>query len=240
MLIQSMKLEHPLWGYRSVWSYLQYRMEYPIGINRVYRIMKEHQLLTTKTQRLLAKRGPYRSKPRATRPNQYWGTDMTKIKISTFGWLYLVIVLDWYTKEIVGYSLNTQSKSDDWLDALHMAINQRFPQGIKEQAGHSLSLISDNGCQPTSLKYKKECAQLDINQIFTTWSNPKGNADTERVIRRIKENLVWPNDWENPFDFADAAVKFIMDYNIDFPHQALKYMTPSQFNESFNKEQVLS
>jgi transposase InsO family protein len=240
MLIQSMKLEHPLWGYRSVWSYLQYRMEYPIGINRVYRIMKEHQLLTTKTQRLLAKRGPYRSKPRATRPNQYWGTDMTKIKISTFGWLYLVIVLDWYTKEIVGYSLNTQSKSDDWLDALHMAINQRFPQGIKEQAGHSLSLISDNGCQPTSLKYKKECAQLDINQIFTTWSNPKGNADTERVIRRIKENLVWPNDWENPFDFADAAVKFIMDYNTDFPHQALKYMTPSQFNESFNKEQVLS
>jgi putative transposase len=242
MLIQSIKLEHPLWGYRSVWSYLQYRMEYPAGINRVYRIMKEHQLLVTKTQRLLAKRGPYRPKPRAARPNQYWGTDMTKIKISTFGWLYIVIVLDWYTKEIVGYSLNTQSKSADWLNALHMAVNQRFPQGIKEQEqyGYPLSLISDNGCQPTSLKYKKECAQLNINQIFTTWSNPKGNADTERVIRRIKENLIWPNDWENPFDFADALAKFIIDYNTDYPHQALKYMTPSQFNELFTKEQVLS
>ncbi len=165
---------------------------------------------------------------------------MTKIKINTFGWLYLVIVLDWYTKEIIGYTLNTQSKADDWLEALNIAVNKRFPQGIKEQAKDSLNLISDNGCQPTSLKYKKECAQLNINQIFTTWSNPKSNADTERVIRRIKENLIWPNDWENPFDFADDLARLIEDYNNDFPHQSLKYMTPSQFNESFNKELLLS
>jgi transposase InsO family protein len=52
--------------------------------------------------------------------------------------------------------------------------------------------------------------------------------------------LIWPNDWENPFDFADALAKFIIDYNTDYPHQALKYMTPSQFNELFTKEQVLS
>ncbi len=81
-------------------------------------------------------------------------------------------------------------------------------------------MISDNGCQPTSLRYKQECYQLDINQIFTTWSKPKGNADTERVIRRIKENLMWPNDWENPFDFADALKRYIKDYNTDHPHQA--------------------
>ena len=240
MLIQSIKLEHPSWGYRSVWSYLKYRMHYLIGINRVYRIMKEHHLLVTKAQRLLAKRGPIRPKPKAIRPNQYWGTDMTKIKIGTFGWLYLVIVLDWCTKEIIGYTLNTQSKAQDWLDALHMAINNRFSKGIKEQDSHTLSLISDNGCQPTSLRYKQECYQLGINQIFTTWSNPKGNADTERVIRRIKENLMWPNDWENPFDFADALDLYIKDYNTDHPHQSLKYMTPEQFNESFNNELVLT
>ncbi len=240
MLIQSIKLEHPCWGYRSVWSYLKYRMEYPIAINRVYRVMKEHQLLVTKQQRLLAKRGPMRSKPKATRPNQYWGTDMTKIKISSFGWLYLVVVLDWYTKEIVGYSISTRSKSQDWLDALHMAVNNRFPNGIKDQKHHSLCLISDNGCQPTSLKYKQECALLDINQIFTTWSNPKGNADTERVIRRIKENLMWPNDWDNPFEFIDVLNRWIHDYNTDYPHQALNYMTPEQFYEAFNKEQILT
>ena len=57
--------------------------------------MREHNLLVTKAQHLLAKRGPIRPKPQATRPNQYWGTDMTKIKKGTFGWLYLVVVLDW-------------------------------------------------------------------------------------------------------------------------------------------------
>jgi len=240
LLIQSIKLEHASWGYRSVWSYLKFRMKYPIALNRVHRIMKEHNLLVTKAQKLIAKRKPSRPKPKASRPNQYWGTDMTKIKIGTFGWLYLVIVLDWYTKEIIGYTLNTQSKSQDWLDALDMAINNRFPKGIKEQNKLSLSVISDNGCQPTSLKYKQACAQLDINQIFTSWNNPKGNADTERVIRRIKENLMWPNDWENPFEFTDALEKYINDYNTDHPHQALNYMTPEQFNQSFNNELVLS
>ena len=73
-----------------------------------------------------------------------------------------------------------------------MEINNRFPEGIREQNKNTLAVISDNGCQPTSLQYKQECAQLNIDQIFTTWSNPKGNADTERVIRRIKENLMWP------------------------------------------------
>ena len=51
---------------------------------------------------------------------------------------------------------------------------------------------------------------------------------------------MWPNDWENPFDFADALDQYIKDYNTDHPHQALKYMTPAQFNESFNKELVLT
>ncbi|MCP4481469.1 MAG: transposase family protein, partial [bacterium] len=42
--------------------------------------------------------------------------------ISPFGWLYLVIVIDWYSKEIIGYQIKAQSKTDDWLSALNMAI----------------------------------------------------------------------------------------------------------------------
>ncbi|MCB9748172.1 MAG: hypothetical protein H6755_07170 [Candidatus Omnitrophica bacterium] len=53
---------------------------------------------------------------------------MTKIKMSSWGWLYLSIVLDWHTKEIIGYSLSLQSKTDDWLDAIDMAINNKFPK----------------------------------------------------------------------------------------------------------------
>jgi len=56
---------------------------------------------------------------------------MTKVMVNNWGWLYLHIVLDWYTKKIVGYSLSWQSKTKDWLDALDNALQLQFPEGIE-------------------------------------------------------------------------------------------------------------
>lgn len=168
---------------------------------------------------------------------------MTKIKLHGWGWLYLCLVLDWHTKEIIGYSLNLQSKTDHWLDALQMAVNSRFPNGVRESLKEQkLFLISDNGCQPTSQRFMMNCSILGIKQIFTTWSNPKGNSDTERVMRTIKEDIVWPYDWDDPFAFGVRLAKWIWDYNNDFPHQSLDDLTPAQFYEKtiVNKEPVLT
>lgn len=115
--IKDIKTDHPLWGYRRIWSYLKYRQGISVNKKRVYRLMKEQKLIVTKDVRLKAKRGPIRPKPHAEYPNHFWGIDMTKIRMSTWGWLYLTIVLDWYTKEIVGYSLGLQSRTGDWLNA---------------------------------------------------------------------------------------------------------------------------
>lgn len=71
--ISIIKSKHPLWGYRRIWAYLRYRKKVIVGKNRVYRIMKEHQLLITKKSKLLAKRTPIKPKPRASQPNQFWG-----------------------------------------------------------------------------------------------------------------------------------------------------------------------
>ena len=235
--IIAIKVDHPLWGYRRVWSYLRYRQNVIVGKNRIHRLMKEAKLLISKQSRLLAKRKPIRPKPQADRPNQFWGTDMTKIKLGVFGWIYLHVVLDWFTKEIIGYSVSFQSKTNDWLDALNMAVNNRFPEGIHAKE-RSLFLISDNGCQPTSENYMKNCSVLGIKQIFTTWNNPKGNADTERVMRTIKEDLVWPHDWDCPFAFQDAFIRWAHDYNTDFPHQSLRYKTPAQMMDYFQREEA--
>lgn len=234
--IKTIKNDHPLWGYRRVWKYLNNRKKYKIGKNAVQRIMQENDLTVKPNDRLKAKRGNLRSKPRATRPNQFWGIDMTKIKLHSWGWFYLTVVLDWYTKEILGYSLSIQSKTDDWLDALEMAINKRFPEGIRNSK-EQVKLISDNGCQPTSSRFRLSCSLAGIQQIFTTWSNPKGNADTERLMRTIKEDFVWINEWDNPFDLQDDLEKWINDYNTDYPHQSLLYETPSEFYLNWiNKE----
>ena len=235
--IITLKSSHPFWGYRRVWAYLRFRDHIVVGKNTIYRIMKENKLLITKKSRLLAKRIPIKPKPKASTPNQFWGTDMTKVKIGFFGWVYLHVVLDWYTKEIIGYSFSFQSKTSDWLDALNMAVNSRFKEGFK--AAQSMpSLITDNGCQPTSRRFIQACSELKITQIFTSWNNPKGNADTERVMRTIKEDLVWPFDWQSPFEFESAFRHWICQYNTDFPHQSLDYKTPEQMMRSFAQKEV--
>lgn len=74
---------------------------------------------------------------------------MTKVMISSYGLLYLIVVLDWNTKKIVGYSLKSRSKTDDWLEALNHAVNNQFPNGIVSK-NKELFLISDNGSQTIS------------------------------------------------------------------------------------------
>ena len=124
--------------------------------------MKGQHLIVTPQTRLKARRGPMCPKPHADRPNQFWGIDMTKIKLASWGLLYLTVVLDWHTKEIIGHSLSLRSKTDDWLDALQMAVNNRFPNGIKSDMKEQLFLISDNGCQPTSQRFMMNCSILGL------------------------------------------------------------------------------
>jgi putative transposase len=70
------------------------------------------------------------------------------------------------------------------LAALNMAVNQQFPDGAR---GKALSLMSDNGCQPPSIAFMEACSTMEIHQAFTSDNNPKGNADTERFMRTLKE-----------------------------------------------------
>lgn len=230
--IQSIKANHPFWGYRRIWAYLRFQNHIVIGKNRVYRLMKENNLLVLPNLKLKAKRSSNRLKPRSKVPNQYWGMDMTKVRLKSWGWVYIHVVLDWYSKEIIGSFVSTSSKTSDWLDALNRAVNTRFPNGIHAKKGKP-KLVTDNGCQPTSKSFMQATSQLGIKQIFTTWNNPKGNADTERVFRTLKEDLVWPNEWYLPFEFQGDFDSWIHNYNTDFPHQSLGYKTPAQFMADF-------
>ncbi len=137
--------------------------------------MKKNNLLVTKENKLKARRArtSYKSKPKPIRPNQIWGIDMTKILIQNTGWVYLQVVLDWYTKKITGYSLSFTSKT-----------------GLKFMQARKDSGIKQIFTSP-----------LEANQPQADYNNPKGNADTvcqrqirlrrKRVIRTLKEDLIW-------------------------------------------------
>jgi transposase InsO family protein len=235
-LIHPIKAEQPNWGYRLIWAYLKYQQDQSFNKKRIYRIMKEHGLLVQKNVKLKAIRDNQnnRNKPQATRPNQFWGIDMTKTLIAGFGWAYLVIVLDWYTKKIIGYSIASRSTTTEWLAALNNACNNQFPEGILSKQ-QELSLVSDNGCQPTSQKFMQACGVLEIKQIFASYNNPKGNADTERVIKTAKHDFIWLNEFTGMSDFIERFALWVQKYNTRRPHSTLGYRTPEQFE----KEQLL-
>jgi putative transposase len=93
-----------------------------------------------------------------------------------------------YTKKIVGHYSGKRATSREWLEALEKGLNREFPGGVR---GQGLKLMSDNGSPPTSLSFMKACSNLDLQQVFTSYNNPKGDADTERGIRTMKEELFW-------------------------------------------------
>lgn len=237
--ILQIKADHPFWGYRRVCAYIRNKCNLIINKKRVYRLMKNNNLLCPKNNRLKAKRTETKSKPRADKPNQIWGIDMTKVMIPHHGWAYLHVVLDWYSKKIVGWSINNNSKTQVWIDALEMAVMKQMPAGTREHK--MLQLVSDNGSQPTSKTFGKHCRLLSINQIFTSYSNPKGNADTERIMRTIKEELVSINEFKSLRDFKERFDDWVEWYNEEYPHSALGYKPPYQVEREYvNKNIILN
>jgi putative transposase len=227
--IKDIKADHPFCGYRRVWVYLRYVDGLIVYKKRVYRLMKEHNLTVKPNPRLIAKRVSERPKPRPDRPRQWWGIDMTKVMTES-GWVYVVIVLDWYTKKIVGHYSGRQARTAEWLEALEKGLNSEFPEEVR---GQGLKLMSDNGSQPTSLSFLKACSNLEIFQAFTSYSNPKGNADTERMIRTMKEELFWLREWENERELGYELEKWVNYYNRNYLHSALRYRTPVQVEEEY-------
>ncbi len=122
----------------------------------------------------------------AERPNEHRGIDMTKFMVESVGWVYLVVVLDWYTEKIVGWNLSLRSRSSEWKETLDMALNNQFPDGVRD---NGLKLVSDNGSQPISCMELQDMTTLGIKQIFISYKDLKENPGTER--------LVWINEFRS-------------------------------------------
>lgn len=227
--LRELKADHPFWGYRHCWAHVRYVDKLAVNKKRVYRLLKEHRLLATQTKHAVS-RTSTRPKPKPDRPNQWWGIDMTKV-LTEHGWAYVVLVLDWYTKQIVGYHCGSRAPAADWLSALDQGLNRQFPDGVRE---HQLHLMSDNGSQPTAERFMKTCAMLGVHQAFTSYNNPKGNADTERMMRTMKEELLWLREWRDPYEVSAAVGRWIEQYNQSYLHSALGYRTPNQVEETYN------
>ncbi len=224
--IAQLKAEHPFWGDRRVWAYRRFVEHLPVNRKRLLRRMQEHYLLVPPNRRLKAKRTPRHSEPKPLKPHEWWGIDMTTGLVQGFGWVYVVVVFDWYTTKLVGHAVGIQGAARHWLAALDRAVNQQCPDGVR---GQGVSLLRDNGCQPTSLAFMEVCSALGLHHACTSDGHPQGNADTERFRRTLKEACLWLQEWTCPFERSRVCEGWIAHDNEPSRHSTLGDKPPVQF-----------
>ncbi len=133
-------------------AYLTFVERLKINKKRVYRLLRENDLLVKGDEKLKAKRTSRQSKPRPDKPNSWWGVDMTKV-VTDEGWAYLVVVNNWFTKKILGAFVADRSRAFDWLEAVNQAVSRQFPAGIREAENLELNLMQDKRLSADQLNF---------------------------------------------------------------------------------------
>lgn len=154
---------------------------------------------------------------RVTRPDQVWGVDITYIRLLA-GWLYLVAILDWYSRYVVSWELSDTLEIGFVLQAVERALSQGRPEIWN----------SDQGSHFTSPQYiaRLEAAQVKISMDGR--GRALDNIFTERLWRTVKYEEVYLHDYAGPHAARSGLTRYMEFYNHERPHQSLAYRTPGE------------
>jgi len=164
-----------------------------------------------------------------THPNQIWVADITYIVIDDRNdenrsrFAYLSLLMDSYTKEIVGSCLFEDLSTAGPLSALRQALPRL--NGMQDAR---LTHHSDRGCQYASMEYTKLLRDNGIDISMTECGNPKDNAQAERLNSTIKNELLRGQKFHSLEEAREAIEKAVDFYNNQRPHSSIDMMTPSE------------
>ena len=209
-----------------------------VGYNRFYDIIEQYGLKVRKRKRRVSTTDSRHDLPLypnlvksliPTRPCQLIVSDITYVPLWTdpidgeYKFCYLSLVTDYYTKEIIGYSVGDTLETKHTLKALEMALGHYEGNDLSGLIHHS-----DRGVQYASYAYTERLKQHGIAISMTESGNPKDNAVAERVNNTIKNELLKGMSFFT-VDEVKAALRTAVDfYNNERPHLSLDGMTPCQ------------
>lgn len=159
-------------------------------------------------------------------PNERWATDLCRIWGGRDGWLSLALVIDCYTRELLGWQLSKTGKASTATSALEQALLARF--GTLGRVPEPFLLRSDNGLVFSSRSYTQLVRSYGLRQEFITPHCPQQNGMVERLIRTLKEQCVHRHRFERVQHASRIIADWILFYNTQRPHQALKMKTPAE------------
>jgi putative transposase len=159
----------------------------------------------------------------ATAPNRKWVTDITYLATAE-GWIYLAVVLDLFSRKVVGWALSHSLATELVSGALRQAVEARQPEG------RDLLHHSDRGCQYTSDAYQQTLRALGIQCSMSRTACCYDNAAMERFFWSLKHEWTNHETFQNLADARLSVFRYIETfYNPQRLHQTLGYLTPNQF-----------
>ena len=226
--IRDVYTQYSFFGYRKIHAFLRDK-GFNHNIKKTQRLMQYagikavYQTKRTTIPNKKHKKYPYLLKGlKIEYPNQVWQTDITYIKIR-FGFVYLVCMIDIFSRKIMGWNLSTFLDTESCITAYEMACNEAIPE----------ILNSDQGCQFTSDAWTE---RLSMDNVLVSM-NGKGrwvdNVYIERLWRTIKYESIYLNSFDTVTEIQNALEKYIRFYNTKRPHQSLNYKTPQWIYQHF-------
>jgi transposase InsO family protein/transposase-like protein len=229
--IQQIVLENRgLYGYRRVT--LELRSQGMIANHkRVIRLMREDNLLAIRCRKQLPvkeckdEQEVYPNLARRLKvsgPNQLWIADMTYVRLRK-EFVYLAVILDAYSRRVVGWSLDRTLRARLPLNALKQAIiNRQPPPGLVHH--------SDRGAQYASAEYVRVLQDHEMISSMSRPGNPYDNATCESFFKTLKREEVYANDYEDLEHVLESVGEFVdRYYNCNRLHSALGYRSPAKF-----------
>jgi putative transposase len=150
------------------------------------------------------------------RVNQVWSTDITYIRMEQ-GFVYLVAVMDWFSRYILSWKLSLTMELDFCVEALRCALRRGRPEIFN----------SDQGSQFTSEKFTGELAAREIAISMDGRGRCMDNIFIERLWRSLKYEEVYLKDYQSVTEARAGIEKYFRFYNHERPHQGLQYQTPA-------------
>jgi putative transposase len=212
-------------GYRKLWARLRFA-----GIRtsrrRVLRLMREHGLLAH--QRVGRPHGARAHDGTITteRVDTMWGTDLTSVMTGE-GQAAVFIAVDHCSAECVGIHASQRADRFEALEPVRQAVRERFG-GFAKGAAAGLQLRHDHGSQYVSHDFQAELRFLGIQSSPAFVREPEGNGCSERLVRVLKENLLWVRRFATVEELRVALLAFQRTYNQGWIIERHGYKTPAQ------------
>jgi transposase InsO family protein len=230
------------YGWPRIWREL-HSQGIRVGKQRVQRLMQQHgirargrrrfRLMTTDSRHSLPIAPNLLNRNfTVAAPNQAWTGDITYIPTGD-GWLFLAVVIDLFSRRVVGWSMKPEMRSSLVIDALEMAWLQRRPDKSTGRIFHS-----DRGSQYASHEFSQVLQTCGIAASMSRKGNCWDNSPSEALFASLKVERLHGQRFETIREAKDETLAWLLWYNQSRMHSTLNYVSPNQFEQQWQQRQT--